>query len=186
MIPAAANCRVSNHTKSYNQVYMVPDLQPHKIMVVPDLQPCKSNHRYTWYRVCNHTKPWWSRIFNHTKSYQVNVAPDLQPHKIMVVPDFQPHKIISYQQLGARTKYGHQTQSLAADSKSPGLITRTQKFDHISGVLKKTKAKTGYQSGENRPPSTTIGITKSDGYWTIISEGTSINENIVTIERKIL
>ena len=65
-------------------------------------------------------------------------------------------------------------------------ITRTQKFDHISGVLKKTKAKTGYQSGENRPPSTTIGITKSDGYWTIISEGTFINENIVTIERKIL
>ena len=70
-------------------------------------------------------------------------------------------------------------------------ITRTQKFDHISGVLKKTKTKTkqnstGYQSGENRPPSTTIGIKKSDGYWTIISEGISINKNIVTIDHEIL
>ena len=64
--------------------------------------------------------------------------------------------------------------------------SHAQKFDHISSVLKKTKAKTGYQSGENRPPSTTIGITKSDLYWTIISEGTSINENTVTIEREIL
>ena len=167
---------------------MVLDFQPHKIMVVPDFQPCKSNHRYTWYRVSNHTKPWWSRIFNHTKSYQANVAPDLQPHKIMVVPDFQPHKIISlYQQLGARTKYGHQTESLAADSKSCCQGNHKHKRLTIFQVsLKKTKAKTGYQSGENRPPSTTIGITKSDGYWTIISEGTSINENTVTIEREIL
>ena len=68
-------------------------------------------------------------------------------------------------------------------------ITRTQNFDHISGVLKKTKTKqnsTGYQSGENRPQSTTIGVQKSDGYWTIISEGTPINENIVTIQHEIL
>ena len=44
----------------------------------------------------------------------------------------------------------------------------------------------GENQGENRPQNTTIGIQMSDGYWTIISEGTPINENIVTIQHEIL
>ena len=64
------------------------------------------------------------------------------------------------------------------------VITRTKEFDHISGVLKKNTLVTN--QGENRLQSTTIGIQMSDGYWTIISEGTPINENIFMIQHEIL
>ena len=79
------------------------------------------------------------------------------------------------------------TESLAASSNMLPGQSHAHKTLTIFQVSFKTKQNSiGYQSGENRPQSTTIGIQKSDGYWTIISEGTPINENIVKIQHEIL
>ena len=55
-------------TQSYNQVYKVPDVQPHKIMVVPKLQPRKSYHQVyvvPGVQPQNHGGPGFATTQNH-------------------------------------------------------------------------------------------------------------------------
>ena len=63
-------------------------------------------------------------------------------------------------------------------------LKKTNKQQNKKKTQKQTPLDTN--QGENRLQITTIGIQMSDGYWTIISEGTPINENIFTIQHEIL
>ena len=120
------------------------------------------------------------------------MVPDLQPHKNMVVPDLQPHKnhiIISTACWQDQIWILNWIACSWFKIMLPGQSHAHKRLTIFQGVLKKNQKKQtplDTNQGENRLQITTIGIQMSDGYWTIISEGTPINEKIFTIQHEIL